>query len=51
LPVKLTEDVGKGIVAVPAETPGVKGLFEYQIDSGDNTINFIPTEVKICRKE
>jgi hypothetical protein len=51
LPVKLTEDVGKGIVAVPAETPSVKGLFEYLIDSGDNTINFIPTEVKICRKE
>jgi hypothetical protein len=51
LPVKLTEDVNAGIVAVQAETPSVKGLFEYQIDSGDNTINFIPTEVKICRKE
>jgi hypothetical protein len=51
LPVKLTEDVGKGIVAVPAETPSVKGLFEYRIDSGDNTINFIPTEVTVCRKE
>ncbi len=51
LPVKLTKDVGVGVVAVQAETPSVKGLFEYQIDSGDNTINFVPTEVKICRKE
>ncbi len=51
LPVKITEDVGQGVVAVAAETPGVRGLFEYEIDTELHAINFIPTEVKICRKE
>ncbi|MCK4673608.1 hypothetical protein KAT67_06455, partial [candidate division WOR-3 bacterium] len=43
--VKLTEDVEKGIVAVPAETPEVKSLFDFEIDN--NIVNFIPTEVEI----
>jgi hypothetical protein len=51
LMVKLTEDVGKGIVAVAAETPAVKGLFAYEVDPDTKNLNFIPTEVKICRKE
>ena len=51
LMVKLTEDVGEGIVAVPAETPAVKGLFAYEVDPDTKNLNFIPTEVKICRKE
>jgi len=51
LAVKLTTDVSQGIVAVSAETPGVKGLFEYEIDTELGSVNFIPTEVKICRKE
>ncbi|MGB7055790.1 MAG: molybdopterin dinucleotide binding domain-containing protein [bacterium] len=51
LMVKLSEDVGKGIVAVAAETPVVKGLFAYEFDADTNNVNFIPTEVKICRKE
>ena len=51
LPVKITEDVSQGIVAVPAESPGVRGLFEYEIDTELGSVNFIPTEVKICRKE
>ncbi|KPK64159.1 hypothetical protein AMJ83_03965 [candidate division WOR_3 bacterium SM23_42] len=50
-PVRLTTDVDKGIVAVSAETPDVKGLFEYEINTDSNIVNFIPTEVKICRKE
>jgi hypothetical protein len=49
--VRLTEDVGPGIVAVAAETPAVKGLFTYEFDPDTNSVNFIPTEVKICRKE
>ena len=51
LMVKLTDDVSKGIVAVPAETPAVKGLFAYEVDPDTKNFNFIPTEVKICRKE
>jgi hypothetical protein len=51
LPAKITEDVSPGVVAVPAETPGVRGLFEYELDSELDAVNFIPTEVKICRKE
>jgi formylmethanofuran dehydrogenase subunit D len=51
LMVKLTDDVGKGIVAVAAETPAVKGLFAYEVDPDTKSFNFIPTEVKICRKE
>jgi anaerobic selenocysteine-containing dehydrogenase len=46
--VKLTTDVPRGIVAVPTETPGIKGLFDFEIDS--DIVNFIPTEVEICRK-
>ena len=51
LSVKVTEDVGKGIVAVAAETPAVKGLFEYEVDDDTKDVHFIPTEVKVCRKE
>jgi hypothetical protein len=51
LMVKLTEEVGKGIVSVAAETPAVKGLFAYEVDPDTKNLNFIPTEVKICRKE
>ncbi|KPJ71156.1 hypothetical protein AMJ52_08955 [candidate division TA06 bacterium DG_78] len=46
--VKLTTDVAQGIVAVPPETPDIKGLFDFEIDSG--VVNFIPTEVELCRK-
>lgn len=51
LAVKVSEDVGNGIVAVPAETPAVRGLFDYEIDDDTKGVNFLPTEVKICRKE
>ncbi|KPK73825.1 hypothetical protein AMJ87_00485 [candidate division WOR_3 bacterium SM23_60] len=51
LAVKLTRDVGKGVVAVAAETPAVRGLFDYEYDNDTKGVNFIPTEVKICRKE
>ncbi len=51
LPAKITEDVSPGVLAVPAETPGVRGLFDYELDSELDAVNFIPTEVKICRKE
>ena len=51
LPAKITEDVAPGVVAVPAETPGVRELFDYELDSELDAINFVPTEVKICRKE
>jgi len=47
---KLTGDVSRGVVAVPAETPAVKGLFDFEIDGVNNTINFIPTKVEIWRK-
>ncbi len=50
LPVRITEDVDQGLLAAPAETPAVRGLFEYEIDSELQAVNFIPTEVKICRK-
>jgi len=46
---KLTTDVGEGIVAIAAETPDTRGLFDFEID-GD-IINFIPTEVELWRKE
>ena len=51
LAVKLTRDVDKGVVAVAAETPAVRGLFDFEYDNDTNTLNFVPTEVKICRKE
>ena len=51
LAVKLTEDVDQGIAAVAAETPAVKGLFSYEFDPDTHSVNFVPTEVKICRKE
>jgi len=51
LAVLLTEDVGKGVVAVAAETPAVRGLFDYEYDTETKGVNFIPTEVKICREE
>ncbi len=46
---KLTTDVGEGVVAITAETPGTKGLFDFEID-GD-IVNFVPTEVELWRKE
>jgi len=51
LAVKITEDVGNGIVAVAAETPAIRGLFDYEMDADTKSVNFIPTEVKVCRKE
>ena len=48
LAAKLTKDVENGIVSIPAETPEVKGLFDFEIDN--NIVNFIPTEVEIWRK-
>jgi hypothetical protein len=51
LAVKLTTDVDEGIVAVAAETPAVRGLFDYEYDVETKNVNFLPTEVKICRKE
>lgn len=41
----LTKDMDKGFVSLPAETPEVKGLFDFEIDN--NIINFVPTEVEI----
>jgi anaerobic selenocysteine-containing dehydrogenase len=49
LAAKISPDVDSGVAAVPTETPGVKGLFEYEIDN-NNVVNFIPTEVTIWRK-
>jgi anaerobic selenocysteine-containing dehydrogenase len=46
---KLTRDVEMGVVVVPAETPEVKGLFDFEIDN--NVVNFIPSEVEIWRRE
>lgn len=51
LAVKLTSEVGEGIVAVAAETPTVRGLFDYEYDIETKGVNFVPTEVHICRKE
>ncbi len=48
LAAKLTNDVEKGVVSIPVETPEVKSLFEFEIDN--NIVNFIPTEVEIWRK-
>jgi formylmethanofuran dehydrogenase subunit B len=44
----VTGDVERGMVVVSAETPQVKGLFDFIIDN--NIINFIPTEVEVWRK-
>jgi len=44
----LTNDVEKSVVSIPAETPEVKSLFDFEIDN--NIVNFIPTEVEIWRK-
>jgi hypothetical protein len=44
----VTGEVDRGMVVVPAETPQVKGLFDFIIE--DNIINFIPTEVEVWRK-
>jgi hypothetical protein len=51
LPVHLTRDVDPGIVAVPVESPEIRGLFDFVMDDQNQTVNFVPTEVKICRKE
>lgn len=51
LRVALTSDVDPGVVAVPAESPEVRGLFDYVIEEESQTISFVPTEVKICREE
>lgn len=45
---QVTGDVERGMVVVSAETPQVKGLFDFIIDN--NIINFIPTEVEVWRK-
>lgn len=49
LPVKLTKDVSPGMVALPAETVETKGIFDFEVDQG--IINFLPTEVRLWRKE
>lgn len=49
LGVKLTNEVDKGVVSVPAETTEVKGIFDFEIDN--DIVNFVPTEVEIWRKE
>ncbi len=49
LAAKVTTDVDRGIVSIPAETPDTKGLFDFEIDN--NSINFLPTEVELWRKE
>lgn len=51
LRVTLTSDVEPGVVAVPAESPEVRGLFDYVIEEDSRAISFVPTEVKICREE
>ncbi len=51
LKVAVTTDVDAGIVAVPAESPEVRGLFDFVIEGDGQGINFVPTEVKICRNE
>ncbi|MBE0431957.1 hypothetical protein IBX73_00675 [candidate division WOR-3 bacterium] len=51
LRVTLTSDVDPGVVAVPAESPEVRGLFDYVIEEDNRAISFVPTEVKICREE
>jgi len=43
-----SRDLAPGTAAVPAETPEVRGLFDFEIK--DNIVNFIPTEVEIWRK-
>ena len=51
LEVALTSDVDPGVLAAPAESPEVRGLFDYVIEEDDEAISFVPTEVKICREE
>jgi hypothetical protein len=51
LPVCLTDDVDTGIVAVSAESPATRALFDFVVDEDNQTIDFVPTEVKVCRKE
>lgn len=46
--VLISGEVDKGMVVVSAETPRIKGLFDFIIK--DNIINFIPTEVEVWRK-
>lgn len=46
--IRLTTDVDPGIAAIAAETPEVKGLFEYEV--ADSMVNFVPTNVEIWRK-
>jgi hypothetical protein len=46
---KLTRDVEIGVITVPAETPEVKGLFDFEIN--DDIVYFIPTEVELWRRE
>ena len=49
LVVKLSGDVPQGVVSIPAETPDVRGLFDFEIHK--ELVNFVPTEVKIWKKE
>ncbi len=47
--VKLSIDVPCGVVSIPAETPDVRELFDFEIHQ--ELVNFEPTEVKIWKKE
>ncbi len=49
LKTKLTADTVPGVVVVPAETPDVKGIFDFEVT--DTVVCFIPTEVQLWRKE
>jgi hypothetical protein len=49
LPARISHDTDPGVVAVPAETGLTRGLFDYWID--EQTVRFMPTEVRIWRKE
>ena len=49
LAVKLSADVPQGVVSIPAETPDVRGLFDFEIHQ--ELVNFVPTEVRIWKKE
>ncbi|HEX7319613.1 MAG TPA: molybdopterin dinucleotide binding domain-containing protein [bacterium] len=49
LPAKISHDTDPGVIAVPAETSLTRGLFDYWID--EQTVRFMPTAVKIWRKE
>lgn len=50
LSIRISDDVPQGVVAVPVETPHVKGLFDLEVDAVNNVVNFIPTEVTIWRR-